>query len=111
MRLHERVEQASRLHRDCGELASRTAAHEANDHVVRLDRRPRVRDGDAKEPTQPVAVDGKGQRLAADNETDTSGFAFGGRADDLEVMAVTAPAGPKQCLERSDAGEPMASRA
>ena len=72
---------------------------QANDQVIGLDPRTSQADRFTNDTAHPVAIDGAGQKLAADYEAETSGI--GGRAprDDLQKRSIEPAPRPKDIAE------------
>ena len=98
-----------RFRHDLSEFAARDRTFDANDQIQSGKRRAAFSHHDAKHAAHTIAIDGPGQRLAADHEPDSPARALRGRRYELKKFAFAAPAGPENRLERACTREPAAA--
>jgi hypothetical protein len=107
----QRAKQRRRFGRDRAYVVAFASALQAQDHVVRLDRRPRATDDDAQRAAHAVAIDRAPKGFLADDVADTAGKRGRRRGDQLQPDTVATPAGAEQRLEDALPRESVAAGA
>jgi hypothetical protein len=101
-------EQSLRLAQHEIDLGPRHAALDAQDHVERLEGRPRGAQHFTQAAAQPVTIYRSRHHFATDDIADAAGRLRGGRCDQLQVTRVVPRAGAENRFERADTAQAVA---